>query len=66
MPNWNAWLQGPSGVIEVEVKLLLREFTLIKVENVSWKQISITNLNHYQILGYVKIPRKKYARCLWC
>ncbi len=48
--SWMAWVQRPSGLLKwEEAQALLREATLIKVENVSKKQISIINLNHYQI-----------------
>jgi hypothetical protein len=48
-----ALVQRPSGLIKVEGSTIAfkRESTLIKVENVSWKQISIINLNSYWILG---------------
>jgi hypothetical protein len=37
-----------SGVIKVgQAQLLLRECTLIKVENVLWKRISMIDLNHF-------------------
>ncbi len=47
MPSWMAWVQRPSGM--GEVKPLLGESTLIKLENVSWKIISIIDLNCYLI-----------------
>ncbi len=41
-----AWVQRPSGLIKSggKRKHFLREATLFKVENVSWKQISIFNM----------------------
>jgi hypothetical protein len=43
-------VQRPSGLIkEGEAQALLRAFSLIKVENVSWKQISIIDLNRYKV-----------------
>ncbi len=40
-----AWVQRPSGLIKIEGTT-----TAFKVENVSWKQISIIDLNFYWIL----------------
>jgi hypothetical protein len=47
MPCWKAWVKRPSGLIYKwrEAQVLLRETTLIKVENVSLKQISIKDLS---------------------
>jgi hypothetical protein len=46
-----AWVQKPSGLIKSggKRKRFLREAILIKVENVSMKQISTINVYHYQI-----------------
>jgi len=39
MPSWVAWAQTSNGLIKAEgsASTFLREATLIKVENVSWK-----------------------------
>ncbi len=51
-----ARLQRPSGLIkEGEAQGLLEEITLIKVQNVSCKQISIIDLNHYQINAWTSL-----------
>ena len=39
MPSWMAWVQRPSGLIKME-----GSGSTFKVENVSWKQISIIDL----------------------
>ncbi len=46
MSRWMAWVQRLSGLIKMEGSA-----SALKVENVSWKRISIIDLNHYQILG---------------
>jgi hypothetical protein len=52
-------VERPSGLIkeDVECKYLVRvaEFAWLKVENVSWEQISVINLNHYMILENVLV-----------
>jgi hypothetical protein len=49
-----AWLQRPRRLIKVEGNTsAFWDTTLITVENVSWKQISIIYQNHYQILFLV-------------
>ncbi len=40
-----AWVQRPSGLIKIEGNA-----TAFEVENVSWKRISIIDLNFYWIL----------------
>jgi hypothetical protein len=47
MPSWMAWAQRPRGLIKVG-----RKGSTFKVENVSWKRISIIDLDHYQIHVY--------------
>ncbi len=60
MPSWMAWVQRPSGLIKMQGSTsALREATLIKVENVSQKQILIIDLKHicynkYQLVKYNK------------
>jgi hypothetical protein len=49
MPGWKAWVQRPSGR---KCKYILRETTLIKEENVSWKWISLININHYHLITF--------------
>ncbi len=52
MPIWMTWVQRLSGLIKSGEKNrhLLRTASLITVENVSWKQMLIINLNHSQII----------------
>jgi hypothetical protein len=51
-----ARLLRPSGLIkDGGAQALLAEITLIKVENVSWKQILIIDLNHYQIITWTSL-----------
>jgi hypothetical protein len=47
-----AWAQRPSGLIKSrgKHKCFYREATLIKVDNVSLKQIMIIDLNHCPII----------------
>ncbi len=48
MPSRMAWVQRPSGLMKVrEVQVLFVEATLVRIENVSWVQISIINLYCY-------------------
>ncbi len=47
-----AQVQRPSGLIKVDASAsTLKKSTLMKAENVSWKQISIIDLNYYWILN---------------
>jgi hypothetical protein len=57
MPSWMAWVQRPSGLIKMEGSAS----ALIKVKNVSWKQISIIDLNHYRIVLLKKIFANSYV-----
>ncbi len=52
------WVQRPSGLIKNGTKHnhFLREATFIKFENVSWKQISVIDLN---IIRYQESILKK-------
>jgi hypothetical protein len=52
------WVQRPSGLIKsgTKRKRFLRESTFIKFENVSWKQISVIDLN---IIRYQESILKK-------
>ena len=49
-----ARVQRPSDLIKTGGmrNRFLRKTTLIMIKNVSWKQISIIDLNHYRILRY--------------
>jgi hypothetical protein len=56
MPSWKAWVQRPSSLLKMweTVQVLYMEgerISLIKVENVSQDQISVTDLNCCRILG---------------
>jgi hypothetical protein len=44
MPRWIAWVQKPSGLIKTEGST-----STFKAKNVSWKRISIIDLNCYHI-----------------
>jgi hypothetical protein len=51
--------------------VLLKGATLIKVENVSWKRISINDLNCYKINGKIILvieepTSNRYSNCLIC
>ncbi len=46
-----AWMQRPSGLIKVEGSA-----SAFQVDNVSWTQILIINLNCYQVLVYLPHP----------
>ncbi len=45
MSSWMALVQRPSSLIEMEGSA-----SALIIGNVSWKGISMINLNHYQIL----------------
>jgi hypothetical protein len=44
MLSWIAWVQRPSGIIKTEGST-----STFKAKNVSWKRISIIDLNCYHI-----------------
>jgi hypothetical protein len=50
MPSWMAWVQRPRGLIKMEGSA-----TVSKVDNVSWRRISIINQNCYQIIEKTKL-----------
>ncbi len=49
------WVQRPSGLIKwSEAQVLFGEASLVKIENVSKKQIPLISLNHYWISKCLK------------
>ncbi len=44
MPSWISWVQRPRGLIKMEGST-----STFKAKNVSWKRISIIDLNCYHI-----------------
>ncbi len=57
------WVQRPRGVIKSggNGKRFLQEAALIKAENVSWKRISIFDLNCYWIQAFIE---KRYSETI--
>jgi hypothetical protein len=45
MPSWMAWVMEPSGPIKMEERA-----SALKEDNVSWKQTTILDVNHYHII----------------